>query len=199
MDELFRKAKEKTKRAFEVIEELNLFDRWSRCGRPSLVGSVTFGLVVARDIDLDIISKEPKIEQGFEVASELAALPGVLKVRYTNRLETVDQGLYWQIHYEDQYGDTWTVDNWLVPEDNPHSPYLETLVERMRKALSTEQRRVILEIKESTYPDPEVRGIDIYEAVMEHGVQSPEGFAEWLGGGKRVEISQWLPRVESGH
>ena len=83
MDELFRKAKEKTERAFEVIEELNLFDRWSRCGRPSLVGSVTFGLVVARDIDLDIISKEPKIEQGFEVASELAVLPGVLKVRYT--------------------------------------------------------------------------------------------------------------------
>ena len=75
MDQILRRAAERTQRAFEVIEKLDLLERWSRCGRPSPVGSVTFGLVVQRDIDLNITSKEPTIESGFEVISEIASLP----------------------------------------------------------------------------------------------------------------------------
>ena len=196
MDQILRRAAERTQRAFEVIEKLDLLERWSRCGRPSLVGSVTFGLVVQRDIDLNIISKEPGIEQGFGVISEIAVLPGVLKVRYSNCLERIDQGLYWQIQYRDQFGDIWTVDNWLVSEDHPHTDLLEAIVERMQKALSTEQRKAILQIKETAQPESKARGIDIYEAVMEGGVRSPHEFAVWFRDRKQCEISQWLPRLE---
>ena len=37
MDQILRRAEKKTKRAFEVIEILNLLERWSRCGSPSLL------------------------------------------------------------------------------------------------------------------------------------------------------------------
>ena len=197
MDQILRRAEERTERAFEVIEALDLIGRWSRCGRPSLVGSVSFGLVVNRDIDLDIISKQPTIEQGFGVISEIAVLQGVLKIRYSNCLEKVDQGLRWQIEYRDKYGDIWTVDNWLLCENHPHAGLLGALVERMQKALSPELRRVILQIKETVQSEPKARGIDIYEAVISHGVRSPQEFAIWLEGGERSEISEWLPHVES--
>ena len=195
MDQILRRAAERTQRAFEVIEKLDLLERWSRCGRPSLVGSVTFGLVVRRDIDLNITSKEPTIESGFGVISEIATLSGVLKVRYSNCLERIDQGLYWQIQYQDQYGDVWTVDNWLLCEDHPHTGLCGLLVERMPKALSTHQREVILRIKETVQKtEIKSRGIDIYQAVMEAGVRSPHEFTLWLQDSKRCEISEWLPR-----
>ena len=193
MNQILHRAEERTKRAFEVIEALDLIGRWSACGRPCLVGSVTFGLVVNRDIDLDIISKEPTIKQGFEVISEIAVLPGVLKIRYSNCLEKIDQGLHWQIRYRDQYGDVWTVDNWLLCENHPHVGLLEALVERMQKALSTELRKVILQIKEATQAEPKARGIDIYEAVIAHYVRSPEEFAVWMQENEQPEISDWLP------
>jgi hypothetical protein len=196
MDQILLRAEERTKRAFNVIQELGLFERWSRCGRPSLIGSVSFGLVVNRDIDLNVISKAPQIKQGFEVVSEIAALPGVLKIRYSNCLERIDQGLYWQIQYQDPFGDMWTVDNWLVSEDNPHTDLLETLVKRMRQTLNTEQRKAILHIKETTQPELKPRGIDIYEAVIEDSVRSPHEFAIWFRDRKQPEISQWLPRLK---
>ena len=193
MDEVLRRAEERTRRAFEVIEELDLLGRWSRCGHPVPVGAVTFGLVVNRDIDLNIYSKEPEVRRGFRVISEIAVMPGVLKVRYSNCLESVDQGLYWQIRYRDRLGDTWTVDNWLVSEDHPHAGLLETLIARMQKVLSTEQRKIILQIKEAVQTELRARGIDIYEAVIEDGVKSPREFAVWMRDRKRCEISQWLP------
>ena len=197
MDQILRRAEERTERAFEVIEKMDLLRRWSRCARPSLVGSVMFGLVVKRDIDLDIISKDPTIKKGFEVISEIAVLPGVLKVRYSNCLEKIDQGLHWQIQYRDQYGDIWTVDNWLVCEDHPHTGLLDTLVERMRQALSTDERKIILHIKETVQAESKARGIDIYQAVMADGVRSPHEFTAWLQDSNRCEISEWLPSVES--
>ena len=197
MDDIVRRAEGRTRQAFDVIEELDLLKRWSRCGRPTLLGAVSFGLVVSRDIDLNIYAREPAVAQGFEVVSEIAVLPGVMKVRYSNCLETIDQGLYWQIQYRDRFGDMWTVDNWLVSEDHPHADLLEALVERMQKGLSAEQRKVILQIKETVQPESKARGIDIYEAVMEDGVRSPCEFAVWLRDSKRREISEWLPHVDN--
>jgi len=197
MDDILRRAEEKTRQAFEVMGELDLLTRWSRCGRPSLLGAVSFGLVVDRDIDLNICSRDPSIERGFEVISEIASLPGVVKIRYSNCLDTIDQGLYWQIRYRGRRGHTWRVDNWLVSEDHPHAGLLEDLVERMPKILTTEHRKAILQIKESAEPNSRARGIDIYEAVIEHGVRSPGEFADWLGDGKRPVISLWLPAAAS--
>jgi len=197
VDEVLRRAEERTSRAFEVIEELDLLGRWSHCGRPVLVGSVTCGLVVNRDIDLNIYCAEPEITRGFEVISDIAAVPGVLKIRYSNCLGSIDQGLYWQIHYRDRVGDTWRVDNWLVSEEHPHAGLPEALTARMQNALTTEQRKSILQIKETVQAELQARGIDIYQAVIGDGVRSPREFAVWMQDRKHCEISQWLPPEQS--
>jgi len=78
-------------------------------------------------------------------------------------------------------------------EGNGNPGLGEALGERMQRILTTEYRKAILQIKESVQLKFEARGIDIYEAVIEHGVRSPAEFAVWWRGRKRVEISQWLP------
>ena len=193
MNDILARAEERTRRAVGVIEELALLDRWAECGTPSLVGAARLGLVVKLDIDLNIYCEHPSIEQGFRVVSGIAPLRGVRRIRYSNCLETVDQGLYWQIQYMDRLGATWTIDNWLVSHDHPHRWLVEGLVERLPKLLTDEHRESILRIKESREADAGTQGIDIYQAVVGAGIRSPEQFAEWQQARCRPEISAWLP------
>ncbi len=193
MDEILRRAEERQRRASDVIKTLGLIEKWSLYGKPVIVGAVKTGLVVALDIDMEIYSDDPRIESGFKVMSELAVLPGVWKIRFSNELESPDQGLYWQIRYRDEIGDVWKVDSWLVAYDHPHAHWGEKFADTMQKVLTNQTRRAILEIKETLLGKPEVRGIDIYRAVLEDGVRSPDEFIQWMAEHKPSGIILWLP------
>lgn len=80
--------------AERVMSALGLFERWAVYGRPVLVGSVAYDLVVAPDIDMEIYCERPRIEDGFTVAARLALEPGVQKVRFSNEMQGPAQGLY---------------------------------------------------------------------------------------------------------
>ncbi|WP_433362855.1 hypothetical protein ACQPZX_31060 [Actinoplanes sp. CA-142083] len=61
---------------------------------------------------------------------------------------------------------------------------------RLRDELTASQRMTILRIKEvwhrrPEYPD-EVGGFDIYTAVLEHGVRTPDEFGKWLNASGRA-------------
>lgn len=56
--------------------------------------------------------------------------------------------------------------------------------EELRETITAEQRTAVLRIKDAwhsrpCYPD-QVGGLDIYAAVVDHGVRSPRQFAAWL-------------------
>jgi len=154
---------------------------------------VRLGLVVVLDIDMDTYSNDPRIEHGFEVMSELAVLPGVWKIRFSNELAGPDQGLYWQIRYRDKVGDVWKVDSWLIAWDHPHAHWGEELADAMQKVLTDQTRCAILEIKEALLGEPGVRGIDIYRAVLEGGIGHPAEFIQWIAEHETSGITHWRP------
>ena len=193
MDDVLLRAEKRQERALSVIGRLGLLERWSCYGSPVLVGAIRYGLMVALDIDMEIYSDNPKIEDGFELMSEVARLPGVWKVRFSNELEGPDQGLYWQIRYRDEEGEVWKVDNWLVSHDHPHAHWGEKFEDAMQRALTNETRRAILEIKECLLGEAGVRGIDIYRAVLEGGVRRLDEFKDWLAEHEASGIILWLP------
>lgn len=193
MHEIFCRAEQRREKAIRVIEKLDLLTRWSRFGRPVLVGAIRYGLMVTRDIDLEIYTDDPRIEHGFEAMSEVACLPGVRQVNFSNELEGPDQGLYWQIRFRDETGDVWNVDNWFVGNDHPHAHWGDKFADAMQKALTDETRRAILEIKEATLGEAGIRGIDVYRAVLEGGVRTVSEFRGWLKDNKSAGIILWLP------
>ena len=195
MDEVLCRAEERRRRALDVIKTLSLFERWSPYGSPVIVGAVRMGLVVALDIDVEIYSDDPRIEHGFQIMSELAVLPGVWKIRFSNELTGPDQGLYWQIRYRDQVGDVWKIDNWLIARDHPHAHWAEEFADAMQKALTDQTRCAILEIKEALLGEAGARGIDIYRAVLEGGVRRPAEFIQWMAEHKISGITPWRPSV----
>ncbi|MGW5364823.1 hypothetical protein [Actinopolymorpha pittospori] len=165
-DDYLARAEQRVRDAHQVLAELGLLDRWRRYGDPVLCGSVAYGLVVEPDIDLEVFTDEPSIDDGFELLHEIAKVPGVARCAFTNGLAGPDQGLYWRIVY-DREGVRWNVDNWLLGRDHP-GPLSTWLVEPMLAALTPTTREAVLEIKEAAYERSEpVQGIWVYRAVLE--------------------------------
>ncbi|RPI30061.1 MAG: hypothetical protein EHM70_14820 [Chloroflexota bacterium] len=192
-DDILARAEKRCRQARQALDSLGLMERWSPYGKPVLVGAVRYGLAVAPDIDLEIYSENPQISHGFEVMAAVAQLPGVWKIRYSNELDRADQGLYWQIRFRMDDGEVWKVDNWLLAENHPQAHWNERLALALDRALTPETRRAILTIKEALSGQEGVHGIDIYQAVLERGVRSPESFLDWLRTKPTEPFNYWMP------
>src|SRR5262245_6552185 len=96
--------------ARQVLDELDLLDRWRPFSEPILVGSAALDLVVRPDIDIEFLVGELSIRDGFAVMSALAELPKVRSVRYNDARDKPEQGLYWKVLYELTPAETWTLD-----------------------------------------------------------------------------------------
>jgi hypothetical protein len=193
LDDIFARAEQRGVKALEILERLELFRRWSRFGSSELVGAVRYGLAVRPDIDMEIYSENPRIEQGFEVMSEVARLPGIWKVRFSNELSGPDQGLYWGLRFRSEDGEVWKVDQWYLSQNHPQAHWGEKLAAAMERLLTSETRRAILEIKEATQGEPDVHGIDVYRSVMEGGARNLVMFRDWFPRHRTLGISLWLP------
>ncbi len=187
------KAEELQRQALGVIEEIGLLTKWERVGKPILVGSVRFGLMTTPNIDLEIYVDRPDIKAGFEVIQKFALLPSVKKIRYSNELKTIHEGLYWRIDYVDEKSVTWNIDNWMLSHYHPHTEIADKFARAMERALTLESRHRILEIKANIPPELEARGIDIYKAVLRDGIETSYEFQEWIKDNPPVEIEHWRP------
>lgn len=194
MDAVLERADRIAARAREIVAELGLTERWSKVGAPVSVGALRYGLMVARDIDMEVYSESPEIADGFAVMSGVASLPGVSEVRFVNAMDTPDRGFYWRTDFLDRDGERWKIDCWHVGDDHPDAHWCEKFADAMEKALTTETRRAILELKEAARKgDPGILGIDIYRAVLKDRVRSAEELREWLGRNRSESMSHWLP------
>ena len=184
------------KRALEIVAETRIRELWEKVGRTFLVGSARFGLMRAPNIDFEIYVEKPDAKDGFAVMREIAALPNVTGIEYRNFLDTPDPGLYWRVDYRDGDGVLWDFDNWLVPYSHPHAGMADAFASAMERALTPDARRVILDLKTALAgpaPGDKPRGIDVYRAVLEGGVRSPEEFRRWAERNPPPPLETWRP------
>jgi len=198
MDTTLTRALNRLHVAQDILAQLQLMERWSVFGNPVLVGAVAYGLVVTPDIDVEIFCDEPRIEDGFEVLRACALHPRVRKVRFANKLDGPDMGLYWQLRYQHEDEQEWKIDMWSMRHDHP-GPTSAALVEPMKQALTAETRQVILELKEQTLLDPMLQcgSIHIYRAVLNNGIRNVEQFKIWLENNQTDGLTTWKPGVQN--
>jgi hypothetical protein len=79
-------------------------------------------------------------------------------------------------------GDTWHLDLTFWLHDAHEN--VTAWHEQLRESVTPEQRGAILRIKDVWYRRPEypeaVSGLEIYTAVLQYGVRTPEQFGDWL-------------------
>jgi len=185
--------RERQQTAAEILAELDLERRWSQFARPALVGAMSYGLMVAPDIDMEIFhDSEPPIDEAFAVMAACAKHHMVRKVRFSNHLDGADEGIYWQLRVAAGDED-WKIDMWLLHEVHP-GPLSSSLTEPMRAALTDETRRAILTIKHAEAHKPKHCGsIHVYRAVLQDGVRTPEEFGRWQESNDTTTLTNWLP------
>lgn len=171
-----------------VLEDLELFRLLSQLGPPVLLGSVALGLMVWPDIDVTIACPGLTIDQALETMRPVYIHPRIKRVRYRNEvgsfnptgLELHDR-FYFGVYYHASTETEWKIDVsfWTSVGEHPE-PFHEVIV----KQLTEETRLAILWIKDVWYRLPtyrfQVYSVDIYDAVLSHGVRTPTEFDEYL-------------------
>ena len=152
------------------------------------LGSSALGLMVWTDIDLTVSCPGLTIENALETMRPVYAHPLVKRVRYLNEVGHFNPtGLklhdryYFGVYFHAISEIEWKIDIsfWIGVEEHP-----EPVHEAVARKLTEETRLSILWIKDvwyrlSTYRD-QVFSVDIYDAVLEHGVRTPSEFDVYL-------------------
>ena len=195
MNDAIIKADTRQQIAEDILHELDLVNRWSQFGTCNLVGAMAYHLVVAPDIDMEIVCPDPKIEDGFEIIRACALHPKVTKTRFWNALGRPHHGLYWQVRY-DYEGEEWKIDMWSMA-DSYSEPCGTQLTEPMNRALTPESRKIILSLKQAVFANDtlDCPSIQIYRAVLDCGVQTLDALKEWLPRNPLTGVvTHWKPR-----
>jgi len=187
--ELLQRQQSLQAEAHHVLADLDLMSRLSRLGYAEHIGSSVSGLMVWRDLDVGARCRQPTAVQVFETLQPILTHPAVHEVLYHEETgprspsgQPADQRYYFVLRYATAAGQRWKIDISIWLSDTPRNQlgHLDELARR----LTDETRLAILWIKDvwhrlPTYPD-EVSGTDIYAAVLDHGVRTPEQFASYL-------------------
>lgn len=175
--------------AREVVAALGLHEMLARAGDVSEHGSSVSGLMVWRDIDFAVTSPGLTTERAFEIMLPLLLHPQTARVRYQNETgprifmgDPKNERLFFMVYFDRTNSDTWKIDIafWLWPEQRGESHAAESI----RARLTDETRVAILWIKDlwhelAAYPAV-VGSVDIYTAVLDHGVRTPADFDRYL-------------------
>ena len=185
---LLARQKELQSEAREVLEKLDLYPPLQKIGKTRKLGSSALGLMVWRDIDLGV-----SCPQGVELQQILQKSmfplynhPSVQQIRFINdsgqfRLAGNDERYYFAVHYRAPQKEEWKIDIsfWTNTDEHP-----EPLHDAVALGLTEEYRLTILWIKDIWHQLPDYRtkvySIDIYDAVLNQGVQTPREFDEYL-------------------
>ncbi|MCX5555393.1 hypothetical protein [Streptomyces sp. NBC_00038] len=188
---LLSRQESRQEKARTVLDTLKPLQRWERCGEPRLCGAMSYDLLVAPDIDIEIFG-DLRVDAGFSLVSDWARDPAVDRVLFINAVGEPDAGLGWELHYRLD-GVRWAVQMWLLPTDY-EGPRSADLVAPMRAALCSTTRSRILHIKEALVArKAEYRSIDVYRAVLDHGVKGVEEYNQWCRSYSSTGLLNWSP------
>ena len=188
MDDLLRRQAALQAEAGAVEADLHVAELLGPIGEVNHVGSAALGLMVWRDLDLTVVCAKLALEPVTAVSARLAAHPRVNTITFRNDSEhwktnpNYPDGLYLGVGYRSPTNADWKLDIWFVdePERQPDLAHMRWMPEK----LTLETRTSILLIKSAWASRPEygksVKSFDIYQSVLEDGVQTLEAFDAWL-------------------
>ena len=175
--------------ANRLVGELDLPGMLGRAGCLERLGSSVSGLMAWRDLDLGVSCGVLSPEKAWETVVPLAAHPRTIQLAYRNEIgrlappELLGHGRYYFVaRHQTEAGKVWKIDISLWSPESPPGPLAHA--EELGRRLTPETRLAILWIKDAwhrlpSYPDL-VGGMDVYEAVLEHGVRTPDQFGRYL-------------------
>jgi hypothetical protein len=179
--ELLARQRSLQEEARRFTSELGVAESLGRLGRVIPVGSAVTGLMVWRDVDFTVDAP------GVSAAAVWDALAPVLSrcqtLKYLDETaERVAETAPYERHYFVCRIEGWKLDITIWTNGAPET--VERYQRDLPNRLDDATRLAILRLKDVWHTRPEypevVAGYEIYEAVLEHGVRTPEQLEQHL-------------------
>ena len=193
--ELFELSRQMRQAALKVLTELNMAEHCREVdGSLNIVGSLKTDLMLNhRDIDLHFYTSEPMIEKSFAFMKGLAENNAIKDIQYKNLLDTKEECIEWHLWYEAKKGITWKLDIIHIRKGSFYDGFFEAVTDKVIQKLTPETKKIILQIKHELGETSEVPGIQIYHAILEHGVKNYTDFTRWQKENPLDDILEWVP------
>ena len=171
-----------------VVKELDLLRLLSNAGTVRVHGSSVLGLMTWRDIDISVSSPRLSCKRAYEFMLPLLTHPHVKQVRYLNESGSFnltglprDERYFFMVLYDSGAENDWKIDISFWLGEGVRSEPIHEMIEQQ---LTPETRLIILRIKDVWWKHPsyrqEVSSVDIYDAVLQHGVCTLDEFDQYL-------------------
>ncbi len=193
--ELFELSRQMRQAASKILTDLNIAGHCKEVeGSLNIVGSLKTDLMLNhRDIDLHFYTSEPMIEKSFSFMKGLAENNAIKDIQYKNLLDTKERCIEWHLWYEAEEGITWKLDIIHIRKGSFYDGFFEGVTDKVIKKLTPKTKEIILRIKYELGEKSNVPGIQIYHAVLEHGVKNCADFIEWQKENPLDSILEWVP------
>ena len=187
-DQLLQRQDLLQNEAQAVVKVLDLVRLLSNAGTVRVHGSSVLGLMTWRDIDVGVSSPRLSIERVYEVMMPLLTHPRVKQVHYLNESGSFnatglprDERYFFMVFYDNGSESDWKIDISFWLDEGVRSEQIHNMIEQQ---LTPETRLIILRIKDVWWKQPsyrqEVSSVDIYDAVLQHGVCTLDEFDQYL-------------------
>ncbi len=198
MESLISQQNKWQKRALRVLSDLKLIETLSKIGEPKIVGSLSLGLMVGPDIDIDLESKSISEHQYFSVVEYLFAQKNLRRlILADNRILSqklkargIPPSLYLGLIITDSQKLDWKIDIRFVLSKSSRA---EKYIANIKKELTPEKIKTILNIKSKVFLHPLyinrlISAVDIYNFVLYSNGRTISGFKAYLWKNKRIKF-----------
>jgi hypothetical protein len=188
-DELAARQSALQAEAAALLDELDRSGIFSDIGPLEVTGSYISNLMCWRDLDVSLlVGPDYSPRDVLLLISRVMELPGVVGFNYRDeRGDRSPTGLIKEERYHlpfllDRGRGVWRLDLTLWLRDLHEN--VTAWHQALRDSITDEQRAAVLRIKDvwfqrPSYPD-QIGGSEIYAAVIDDGVRTPEEFRNWL-------------------
>lgn len=186
MSDLLQEQEKLQKEAKEVLQKLDLVNLLNKYGSTEIVGSLDYGLMTWRDIDINVATdQDPKDEDYWKIVKELFSKDRVKLLTLADNRKEEDKdrpkSMYIGLKYQIYSSDIWKIDIRFLSKKYITTDKTANLI---KQKMTDDTKSIILEIKSQVHDDPkyhkEFSSLDIYEAVLLNRVKSLSGFKEYL-------------------
>lgn len=195
MEDYRKMAEANQRRGREIIAETQLVESWEAIGaQANLIGSLSTGLMMKKlDIDMHVYTDTLSIKESFRAAARIASHPGIVRMEYTNLIDTEEECVEWHAAYRDRDGRMWKMDMIHIRRGSAYDGFAERMASRIGAVLTEETRDAILRLKYETPDTESVIGAEYYAAVLSGGVRDYAGLTAWREAHRGDSLIGWLP------